>query len=154
MKIKTILEKKGTVVHSISADATLADMVKEMLSRHIGSLMVLTEAGGIQGIVTERDFLRNIARHPEHWQRVRIGDVMSTDVFTGEIDETLEQVMTRMTNKRIRHMPILDGDKLAGMLSMGDIINAALERSSFQNELLKRYITNWPEEEEPTPSKH
>ena len=62
--------------------------------------------------------------------------------------------MIRMANNRIHHIPILNGGGLAGMLSMGDIVNAALEQTNFQNELLKRYINNWPDEEEVVPSKH
>lgn len=154
MKIQLILDKKGTDIQTIAVDASLVDMVKKMLSNHIGSLLVLTEDGSIHGIVTERDLLRTIARNPDGWNSLHIGDVMSTDVLTANIGETLEQVMVRMTNNRIRHIPILNEGKLAGVLSMGDIVNAALEQTNFQNELLKRYISNWPDEEEAEPSKH
>lgn len=154
MKIQLILNKKGTDIQTIAVDASLVDMVKKMLSNHIGSLLVLTEDGSIHGIVTERDLLRTIARNPDGWNSLHIGDVMSTDVLTANIGETLEQVMVRMTNNRIRHIPILNEGKLAGVLSMGDIVNAALEQTNFQNELLKRYISNWPDEEEAEPSKH
>lgn len=151
MKIQLILDKKGTDIQTIAVDASLVDMVKKMLSNHIGSLLVLTEDGSIHGIVTERDLLRTIARNPDGWNNLHIGDVMSTDVLTADIGETLEQVMVRMTNNRIRHIPILNQGKLAGVLSMGDIVNAALEQTNFQNELLKRYISNWPDEEEAEP---
>ncbi|MEQ8426567.1 MAG: CBS domain-containing protein [Gammaproteobacteria bacterium] len=154
MKIQLILDKKGTDVQTIAPDASLVDMVQKMLSRHIGSLLVLNEDGSIHGIVTERDLLRTIARNPDGWNSLHIGDVMSTDVLTADIGDTLEQVMVRMTSNRIRHIPILNEGKLAGVLSMGDIVNAALEQTSFQNELLKRYISNWPDEEEAEPSKH
>ncbi|MEQ8288432.1 MAG: CBS domain-containing protein [Gammaproteobacteria bacterium] len=154
MKIQLILDKKGTDVQTIALDASLVDMVKKMLSKHIGSLLVLNEDGSIHGIVTERDLLRTIARNPDGWNSLHIGDVMSTDVLTADIGDTLEQVMVRMTSNRIRHIPILNEGKLAGVLSMGDIVNAALEQTSFQNELLKRYISNWPDEEEAEPSKH
>lgn len=154
MKIQMILDKKGTDIQTISGDARLVDMVKKMISKHVGSLLVLNDNGSIHGIVTERDLLRTIARNPDGWNSVRIGEVMSTAVLTAEISETLEQVMVRMTNNRIRHIPILNDGKLAGVLSMGDIVNAALEQTSFQNELLKRYINNWPDDEEAEPSKH
>ena len=154
MKIQMILDKKGTDIQTISEDAMLVDMVKKMISKHVGSLLVLNDNGSIHGIVTERDLLRTIARNPDGWNSVQIGEVMSTDVLTAEISETLEQVMVRMTNNRIRHIPILNKGKLAGVLSMGDIVNAALEQTSFQNELLKRYINNWPDEEEADPPKH
>lgn len=149
-----ILDKKGTDIQTISADARLVDMVNIMFSRHIGSLLVLNEDDSILGIVTERDLLRTIAKNPDGWNSVSIGDVMSTDVLTAEISETLEQVMIRMTKNRIRHIPILNEGELAGVLSMGDIVNAALEQTNFQNELLKRYINNWPDDEEVEPPKH
>lgn len=148
MKISTILSKKGNDVHSISPDGTLKDMVKDMLALSIGSLLVFKEDGSIAGIITERDFLHNVAKYPDTWESVRIGDVMITDVFTTPIDETLDQVMSNMTEHRVRHMPIVDSGKVVGLLSIGDIIHASLDESAFQNKLLKRYIKEWPEEEE------
>jgi CBS domain-containing protein len=147
MKIREILDKKGSDVYSISADGTLKDMVKEMLSRSIGSLLVLNDDNSIAGIITERDFLHNVLKHPDTWESVRIRDVMITRVFTASLDETLEQVMSNMSEHRIRHIPIVDSGKVAGILSIGDIIYASLDETTFQNELMKRYIKNWPEEE-------
>jgi CBS domain-containing protein len=148
MKIRTILDKKGYDIYSISADGTLKDMVKDMLSLTIGSLLVFNDDGSLAGIITERDFLRSLAKHPTDWESVRIGDVMNTDVFTASITDTLEDVMANMTEHRVRHMPIMDAGKVVGMLSLGDIINAALDEKDFQNKLLKRYIKSWPADEE------
>jgi CBS domain-containing protein len=148
MKIKSILEKKGNDVYSISADETLKDMVKEMLGRSIGSLLVLHDDGSIAGIITERDFLHNVAKNADSWESVRIGDVMIKKVHTATTEETLDAVMSRMTKYRVRHMPILDdSDKVVGVLSIGDIIFASLDETTFQNELMKRYIKDWPEDE-------
>ncbi len=148
MKVSTILDKKGNDIYSISPDGTLKDMVKDMLSLSIGSLLVLNEDGSIAGIITERDFLHNVNKHPDTWESVRVGDVMITKVVSAEPDETLEEVMSIMTKHRVRHIPVTEGGKVVGMLSIGDIINASLDETNFQNELLKRYIKNWPEEEE------
>ena len=148
MKISTILDKKGRDIYSIAPDGTLKDVVKDMLSLSIGSLLVLKDDGTIAGIITERDFLHNVNKHPGSWETVCVGDVMITDVVTASLEDTLEQVMSVMTKHRVRHMPILDGGKVVGMLSIGDIINASLDETAFQNELLKRYIRNWPEDEE------
>jgi CBS domain-containing protein len=149
MKIKSILEKKGNDVYSISADDTLKDMVKEMLDRSIGSLLVLNDDGSIAGIITERDFLHNVAKNADNWEAVRIGDVMIKKVLTATADETLDAVMSRMTKHRVRHMPVVDSDKVVGVLSIGDIIYASLDETTFQNELMKRYIKDWPEEDKP-----
>jgi CBS domain-containing protein len=147
MKIKSILEKKGNDVYSISADGTLKDMVKEMLGRSIGSLLVLNDDGSIAGIITERDFLHNVAKNADSWESVRIGDVMIKNVLSATPDETLDEVMSRMTKNRVRHMPVVESEKVVGVLSIGDIIFASLDETTFQNELMKRYIQDWPEEE-------
>jgi CBS domain-containing protein len=148
MKIQSILEKKGNDVYSISADGTLKDMVKEMLGRSIGSLLVLNGDGSIAGIITERDFLHNVSKNPGTWESIRIGDVMIKNVLTASTEETLDEVMSRMTKQRVRHMPVVESDKVVGVLSIGDIIFASLDETTFQNELMKRYIKDWPEEED------
>lgn len=145
MKIQTILDKKGNDVFSISADGTLRDMVKEMLGRSIGSLLVLNDDGSLAGIITERDFLHNVAKYPDTWETVRIGDVMIKKVLSATADETLDEVMSRMTKQRVRHMPVVESNKVIGILSIGDIIFASLDETTFQNELMKRYIKDWPE---------
>ncbi len=147
MKVSTILKQKGDKVYTISADDTLRDMVREMLALHIGSLLVLEEDGSIAGIVTERDLLRNLAKRGADWEETRIGDVMNTDVFTGTPEETIDEVMHKMTEHRIRHLPVVEHGKVVGVLSMGDIIKASLDETTFQNKLMKRYIKNWPEDE-------
>lgn len=148
MKISTILKTKGTKVHTISSTATLKDMVREMLALHIGSLLVTGPDGGIAGIITERNLLRNLARYSNEWETVAIGEVMNTDIITASPGDTIDHVMGLMTEHRIRHLPVMEGAQVAGILSMGDIINAALAESTFQNRLLKNYIKNWPDEDE------
>ena len=150
MKIKSILEKKGNDVYSISADDTLKDMVKEMLGRSIGSLLVLNDDGSLAGIITERDFLHNVSKNADSWESVRIGDVMIKKVLTSSSDDTVDEVMSRMTKNRVRHMPVVDSNKVVGVLSIGDIIVASLDETTFQNEIMKRYIKNWPEEKAET----
>ncbi|RME35971.1 MAG: CBS domain-containing protein [Gammaproteobacteria bacterium] len=147
MKVSTILKQKGDKVYTISPDATLRDMVREMLALHIGSLLVMDEEGDLAGIVTERDLLRNLAKLGADWEKKTIGEVMNTEVYTGTPEETIDEVMHRMTEHRIRHLPVVEHGKVVGMLSMGDIIKAALDETTFQNKLMKRYIKNWPEEE-------
>ncbi|MBL1142043.1 MAG: CBS domain-containing protein [Proteobacteria bacterium] len=147
MKIKSILEKKGSDVYSIPADGTLKDMVKEMLGRSIGSLLVLHDDGSLAGIITERDFLHNVSLNADSWQSICIGDVMIKKVLTATPDETIDEVMSRMTRNRIRHMPVVDSNKVVGVLSIGDIIFASLDETTFQNEIMKRYIKDWPGEE-------
>lgn len=145
MKISTILKTKGDKVHTVPAHTPLKGVLRDMLVLRVGSLVVLDANGEIAGIMTERDLLRNLAKLGAQWENVAVGDVMSRDVILGRPNDTLDQVMALMTERRIRHLPVVDGGRLAGMLSMGDIIKASLTESTFQNKLLKSYIKNWPE---------
>ena len=145
MKISTILKTKGEQVYTISSDATMKDMVNEMLARRAGSLLVVDGDGKTAGIVTERDLLRNLRKLGADWEGLKVEAIMSRDVVFGNINDTIDEVMSVMTERRIRHLPVMDGERLAGVLSMGDIIKAALNESTFQNKLLKTYIKNWPD---------
>lgn len=145
MKISTILKTKGEQVYTISPEATMKDMVNEMLARRAGSLLVVDGDGKTLGIVTERDLLRNLRKLGADWEGLKVDALMSRDVVFGNINDTIDEVMSVMTERRIRHLPVMDGEQLAGVLSMGDIIKAALNESTFQNKLLKTYIKNWPD---------
>ncbi len=148
MKISVIIKEKGGLVHSISPDATLAAALSKMLEHTIGSLIVLDEKGKLAGIVSERDMIRSIDKYQKDWQSAKVSDGMTREVITANIDQKVEDAKDLMTNNRIRHLPILDGDRLAGVLSIGDIIKAQLVETAFQNQLLKNYIRNWPEQAE------
>ena len=148
MKIKAILEKKGTNIFSITPDKTLGDMAQEMNSRRIGSLLVLNEDGKMVGIITERDFLRNVSSAGKDWAEVVIDDVMTKDLVTADQDDNLKEVMAKMSENRIRHIPVMNADEVAGLLSLVDIVRALHEETSYQNEIMKRYIKDWPEEKD------
>lgn len=149
MKIKVIIDKKGSEIYSIPPDATLGTMAEEMNQRRIGSLLVLDDDQNMLGIVTERDFLRNVTRLHDKWEDVLVSDVMTSKLITTTMDETLDQVMEKMSNNHIRHIPVLTDDgKVAGLLSVVDIIRALHEETAYQNSLLKRYIQDWPEKNE------
>jgi CBS domain-containing protein len=145
MKISTILKTKGNQVHTIESHVPLKGVLRDMLVLRVGSLVVVDGAGKVVGIMTERDLLRNLAKLGAQWENVKVGDVMSRDVILGHPHDTIDDVMALMTERRIRHLPVTDGDTLVGMLSMGDIIKASLTEQAFQNRLLKTYIKNWPE---------
>lgn len=148
MKVSAILKSKGSQVHTINAQVPLKGVLRDMLSLHVGSLVVVDEGGAVIGIMTERDLLRNIAKRGASWENSLVGDVMSRDVVLTHSEETVDQVMELMTERRVRHLPVVDGGKLVGMLSMGDIIKGMLTETAFQNRLLKTYIKNWPEDGE------
>jgi CBS domain-containing protein len=144
VKISSILDKKGSVVHSISPENTLKQMADEMLTKKIGSLLVTDKGGVLVGIISERDFLTIVGEHTKDWEDITVSDVMTKEVITATPEDTLEQVISVMSEHHIRHIPVMGNDKIAGVLALGDIINALLDKSLFQNTLLKRYIKDWP----------
>jgi len=147
VKISAILDKKGNDVYSISPESSLKQMADEMLAKKIGSLVVTNKDDLLVGIISERDFLNIVGKHTKEWEDISVSDVMTKDVITANPEDTLEQVMSMMTQHHIRHIPVIDNNKIVGLLALGDIINALLDKSLFQNELLKRYIKDWPKEE-------
>jgi CBS domain-containing protein len=144
VKISSILDKKGSVVHSISPENTLKQMADEMLTKKIGSLLVTDKGGALVGIISERDFLTIVGEHTKDWEDITVSDVMTKEVITATPEDTLEQVISVMSEHHIRHIPVMGNDKIAGVLALGDIINALFDKSLFQNTLLKRYIKDWP----------
>ena len=144
VKISTILDNKGSVVYSVSPENTLKQMADEMLAKKIGSLLVTNKEDTLVGIISERDFLTIVGEHTKDWEDITVSDVMTKEVITATPEDTLEQVMSVMTEHHIRHIPIMGNDKIVGVLALGDIINALLDKSLFQNKLLKRYIKDWP----------
>ena len=146
IKISSVLDKKGTAIYSISPESSLKQMANEMLQRKIGSLVVTDKDGSLTGIISERDFLNVVDKHTKDWEDIIVSDVMTKEVITASPDETLEQVMSKMARHHIRHIPIMDDNIILGVLALGDIINALLDKSLFQNELLKRYIKDWPKD--------
>ena len=146
VKISTILENKGNEIYSISPESSLKQMADEMLAKKIGSLVVTDKDGLLVGIISERDFLNIVGKHTKEWEDISVSDVMTKEVITANLEDTLEQVMSVMTQHHIRHIPVMDNNKILGLLALGDIIHALLDKSLFQNELLKRYIKDWPKE--------
>ena len=144
VKISTILDNKGSVVYSISPENTLKQMADEMLAKKIGSLLVTNKEDTLVGIISERDFLTIVGEHTKDWEDITVSDVMTKEVITATPEDTLEQVMSLMTEHHIRHIPVMGNDKIVGVLALGDIINALFDKSLFQNKLLKRYIKDWP----------
>jgi CBS domain-containing protein len=117
-----------------------------MLAHNIGSLVVLDGVGAMIGIISERDMLRTIYNNDGEWVGVEVSNAMTSEVITAKLSDSADYAMDMMTKHRIRHLPVLDGNKLAGVLSIGDIVKANLNETAFQNQLLKNFIRNWPEQ--------
>lgn len=146
MVLQEILRRKGSRVHSISPDATLDEVVHTLVENNVGSLVVCQgtsdgdASGTLVGIITERDILRACAAGRESLSQVKVGDVMTRDLMTGTPNDSIEETMGLMTERRIRHLPILVDDRLAGIISIGDVVKAHHEEMTMENHYLKSYI--------------
>ena len=143
MKLNDILSEKGTHVHTIGPKATLDEVVQKLVECNCGSLLVCEAAPGggqsILGIITERDILRACAAHLP-LDEVEVASVMSRNLVTAHPDDSVEEVMGLLTEKRIRHLPVLDQGRLAGLISIGDVVKAQHRQTLVENHYLKTYL--------------
>jgi CBS domain-containing protein len=144
MKLQEILMVKGTLVYSISPEATLQEVVRTLVEHRIGSLVVCgTDAAGreaLVGIITERDILYCCVAGSRPLGQVKVGEAMSTTLITGTPEDEVEWVMGLMTTHRIRHLPVVCEGRLAGMISIGDVVKAQHDRLAMENRFMKDYI--------------
>ena len=142
MKIADILRTKGSAVVTIAPDRTVQDALQMLVDHNIGALVVLD--GRIQGIVSERDLLRIAAADVRHLDSARVRDVMTTEVIVTAPDADIQQVMDVMTERRIRHLPVLSGGAVCGIVSIGDVVNALRQHVETENRHLHAYIAGTP----------
>ena len=141
MKIRDILATKGSDVHAIGVDNTVLDAVAWLVELRIGALLVREAHGGVAGIISERDVLRECRHRSAELGRTRVGEVMTRDLVVCDSDDDIDHAMGVMTAKRIRHLPVMDGDRVAGMVSIGDLVKATIEQTGDENRFLKEYIS-------------
>lgn len=139
MKLQEILKVKGSDVYTISPDKTLADVVAKLVACNCGSLVVC-EARELIGIITERDILKACASKSVELSTILVRSQMSVNLITGTPDDELSHIMGLMTQKRIRHLPVIERGKLAGMISIGDVVKAQHAHLSMENHYLKEFI--------------
>ena len=133
-------EQSKCPVMSIEPDRTVHDAMKILCDHRIGALVVKDSDGELCGILSERDILREGADRCEALKETPVRAVMTEDLIIGVLDDRLDYVMAIMTKNRIRHLPILDDSELAGIISIGDVVNAHLNETAFENRLLRDYI--------------
>lgn len=142
MKVRDMTKLFRQQVRTITPDKTVQDAVHALVKHNIGALPVCDESGEVLlGIITERDILRFCARRPcEEMSRIEIGEVMTRDLVVGVLDDEVEHVMGIMTDRRIRHLPIVEDTKLIDIVSIGDVVKAQLDESSVENQFLRKYL--------------
>ena len=137
--VNDILQEKGAEVYSISPDAKVYDALQMMADKNVGALMVI-ENDTTMGLVSERDYARKIVLKGKLSRDVPVRDIMTTEMVCVHPNEDVERCMELMTNKRVRHLPVFDGDRLMGLVSIGDIVNTIIRHKEEIIEQLENYI--------------
>lgn len=138
--VKHLLDSKGREIISITEDASVLDAIKMMAERSIGSLLVM-DGDTLKGIVTERDYARKVIVKGRSSKSTRVGEIMTADVRTTRTDQTVNDCMKIMTKCRIRHLPVVENDKVLGLISIGDLVQAIIADQQEEIEHLGQYIS-------------
>ena len=139
-QLSEILDAKGNGVLEIDADATVFEAVERMVEANVGSLLV-TEGGTVSGIVTERDYLRRVTLEGRTDKETAVREIMSSPLIVVRPETSIEECMALMTNRRIRHLPVVEGGEVNGIVSIGDLVKFKSKQQSFEIQYLTDYIT-------------
>ena len=148
MIIRDILNMKGGKIFSIAPDGRVTDAVHLMVQHDIGSLVVL-DGSRMVGMLTFREVLGGLDHQGGNLGDLRVQSLMVAEPICGSPDDSIEHLREVMTKNHIRYLPVRDGEQLLGVISFHDVAKSVIKATSFENRLLKRYIKNWPESDEP-----
>ena len=137
--VRQMLAHKPAAVFSVAPDSTVFDALRLMSEKNVGAVIVC-EGDRLVGILSERDYARKVALHGKSSRDVPIREIMTSRVLCIEPARTADQCMALMTDKRIRHLPVLEGAKVVGVVSIGDVVRAIVEEQQFTIEQLENYI--------------
>jgi CBS domain-containing protein len=137
--LSQLLEAKGREVYSVAPGASVLEAIRQMAERHIGALVVLEE-GRLVGILSERDYARKVVLNGRSSTSTAVREIMSSPVVTVAPEKTVDDAMRLMTARRVRHLPVMRGDKLVGVVSIGDLVKAVIEDQRHTIEDLRSYI--------------
>jgi CBS domain-containing protein len=141
--VKEILRGKGHHVWSVKPDATVYDALKLMDEKNLGAVLVM-EGDRLAGLLSERDYARKVALRGRTSRETLARDIMTERVTCVFLDQTAEECMALMTEKRVRHLPVLEGDRVVGIISIGDVVKTIIDENQFIIEQLEHYITGSP----------
>jgi CBS domain-containing protein len=137
MKIADILDSKGRTVHSVLPWRTVAEVVEELDDAGVGALLVRDANGAIRGIVSERDVVKALRKHGASVLDLEVTEVMTPQVRTCRLDETVAHAMAQMTTGRYRHLPVMDGRELVGLVSIGDLVKHRVREMELETGVLR-----------------
>lgn len=134
-----LLDHKGHGIHAVAGGASVIDAVRSMADNHVGALLVM-EGNRLVGIVSERDYARKVVLQGRSSATTPVRDIMSAPVVTVSPDDTVDHAMRLMTDRRIRHLPVLQGEKVVGVVSIGDLVRSIIDAQRSTIEALQSYI--------------
>ena len=137
--IRQLLREKGQKVHAVSPDDTVFDAIRKMADENVGSLVVM-EDEKIVGIITERHYARNVVLKGRTSPATRVADIMETTVLYAQPDQSVEECMAIMTDKKVRHLPIIAQEKLIGIVSIGDLVKSIIGDQKFIIDQLEHFV--------------
>ncbi|MDZ7735854.1 MAG: CBS domain-containing protein [Gammaproteobacteria bacterium] len=137
--VRQILEGKGYNIHSVSPDDLVIDAIRLMAEAKVGALLVMDD-GKVAGIISERDYTRKVILNNRSSQTTRVRDIMTSNVIAVRPEQNIEDCMVVMSKHQVRHLPVLEGDKAVGMLSVMDVVKSILSEKEFIIEQLENYI--------------
>ena len=138
--VKHLLDSKGREIISIVEEASVYDAIKLMADRGVGSLLVM-DGDELKGIVTERDYARKVIIKGRSSESTQVREIMTTDLVTTTSAQTVNECMTMMSERRIRHLPVMSGKEVVGMISIGDLVQAIISDQQEEIEQLENYIS-------------
>jgi CBS domain-containing protein len=141
MKVQDILQKKSSDVFTLQPHQTLQQASQMLADKNIGALVVINEQNHLVGILSERDIVRQLAKKGKDVGKLKVSDVMTTDVLIAVPDDDVTYLTNTMTNNRIRHIPVLQDGELVGIVSIGDVVKAQLDLYEGEAHYLQNYIT-------------
>ena len=140
MTVRAILDTKGHHILSVEPEAKLSAAVKILGERKIGAVLVMSN-GGVEGILSERDIVRVLGERGASVLDEPVSEVMTRKVVSCRQSDTVSAIMEMMTNGKFRHLPVLEGDRVVGLISIGDIVKGIISEQNFIIEQLQHYIT-------------
>ena len=138
--VKQLLDTKGYQVWTIAPDDSVFEAIRVMAEREVGALVV-ADGEALAGIISERDYARKVILQGHSSHVIRVADVMTRDVVTARLDDTVDRCMATMTERRIRHLPVTEHGRTIGMISIGDLVRAVIAEQQFVIAQLESYVT-------------
>ncbi len=139
IKVRQLIDRKGRTLYSVEPEDPVLEAIRQMADHHVGALLVM-KGTELQGIISERDYARKVILHGRSSAESPVWQIMSSPVITVSPEQTVQDCMQLMTERRVRHLPVIDNGRVVAMVSIGDLVKAVIQEQTEHIEQLERYI--------------